>query len=278
MSEIKFEFEFEPVEKCPLCISVRKQAYMRILVPPAGTASYVMCSSCGLVYLDPAPTPGSLGEFYSTVYLTAEYRKIDGASYPDPRDEILQAFRVMEENVDFLEQFKAPPGKLLDVGCSHGAFMLEAECRGWTAEGIEPFGAGARFCREKLRLNVKEGEFPAGGFEAESYDVITMWEVLEHLRDPVAAMKLAARITRPGGIILLTSPNAFSPAAMLLKERWIGWKPPTHLVFFDYGTMKRLLRRTGWAPLKMKSGGVYHGRILVVAEKMDRPGNAGELD
>jgi SAM-dependent methyltransferase len=233
-----------------------------------GPARLVKCAQCGLVYIDPAPTPVSIREFYNSVYLTPGYRKIDGASIPDPKQEFLVTFPEMEKHLDEIEEHKQPPGRLLDVGCSHGALLLEAATRGWAAEGIEPFADGVKFCRDSLGLNVVQGDFPACEPPGGAYDVVTMYEMIEHVCDPVGAMKRAAALVKSDAILVLTSPNADSPAALVLRGNWIGLKFPTHLQFFNFYSVRRLLLSAGWSPVKVKSGGAYPGQLLAVARRM----------
>jgi len=267
MAPENFEFEFQSVEKCVLCGSPEKQEHFSAKTDGGAAARLVKCAECGLVYIDPAPTPASLAEFYGAVYLTPGYRAFDGASIPDPRQELLATFQVMEQHVDEIEEYRQPPGRLLDVGCSHGAFLLEAVSRGWTAEGVEPFEDAARFCSETLGLKVTQGEFPEAAPQGDPFDVITMYEVIEHVSAPVAVAAHAARIAAPGAILVLTSPNAESPAALVHRENWVGLKFPTHLQFFNTFTMRRLLLSTGWTPLKIRSGGSYPGQLIAFARK-----------
>ncbi len=267
MATESFKFEFQPVAKCVLCGSPEKQEHFTARVEDGANARLVKCPECGLVYINPAPTPVSLAEFYDSVYLTPDYRTIDGASIPDPRQELFATFQVMERHVDEVEEYRQPPGRLLDVGCSHGAFLLEAVSRGWTAEGIEPFESAAGFCSGTLGLKVTHGSFPDAAPRGEPFDVITMYEVIEHVPDPVAVAARAAEIAAPGAILALTSPNAESPAALVHRENWVGLKFPTHLQFFNTFTMRKLLLSAGWTPLKIRSGGSYPGQLIAFARK-----------
>ncbi|MFH1537735.1 MAG: class I SAM-dependent methyltransferase [bacterium] len=267
MPEPQFKFDMEPVEKCPLCGSSSKSDHFKTTAAGGDAVTIVKCKTCTLVYLDPAPTRKSLSAFYGSVYLTPEYRKLDGARYTDPRQEIAASFQTMEQHVDLIKEYKVPSGRMLDIGCSYGAFLIEATSRGWSTEGIEPFEEGVEFCRGNLGLKVIQGEIPDADLPSESYDVITMWEIIEHLPEPVAAMKKANELAKLKGVLFITSPSADSPAARLLRERWIGLKLPTHLQFFNYSTLARLLVATGWSPVKIKSGGGYAGQIMAIAVK-----------
>jgi SAM-dependent methyltransferase len=266
MSVIGFEFEFAPVEKCPLCRSESKRDHFAA-EHGGHTVRLAKCGDCGLVYIDPAPTPKSLSEFYNSVYLTPDYRKVDGASIPDPKREFYATFQVMEAHVDDIEAYKTPPGRLLDVGCSYGAFLLEAATRGWSVTGVEPFADAAVFARDNTGMSVFQGEFLAVTLPSEYFDVITMYEVLEHVANPAAVLMKALEIARPGGILVITAPNADSPAALTCCGGWVGLKFPTHLQFFNFITTRNVLSAVGWEPLRIKSGGGYAGQMMAIARK-----------
>ncbi len=270
MEEKQFVYESNPVENCKLCGSAEKVVFLSPTEFGDGKSSLVRCSNCGMTYIDPAPTKDALKKFYEDTYLTPEYRKIDGASIPDPRQELLYTFQVMEKHLDEIEKRKTPPGNILDVGCSHGAFMLEANSRGWTTVGVEPFQAAAEFCKNSLGLNVHNKDIMDAELPENHYDVISMWEVIEHVFDPVSVMKKIWKLAKPGGILIMSSPNAESPASLITRGQWVGLKFPTHLQFFGYGTLPRLLLESGWKSIEVKSGGGYPGQIMAIAECMKK--------
>lgn len=263
----KFNIKTEPVERCPLCRGAEKSERLRTEMAGGGEARFVDCPSCGLVYLDPAPGRETLEVFYRDVYATPEYRKADGFDALDPREELGGAFKYCEHLMNEVEDYRTPPGKLLDVGCAYGGFVLDASTRGWKAEGVEPFADAAAFCRDMLGLSVSQGDIFTAELKEEEYDVITLYEVIEHLDRPVQAMRKLAKLAKPGALLALTTPNPNSPAAILAKANWIGWKPPTHLCLFDFHSVRALLERGGWTPLKIKGCGMYPGQITAFAEK-----------
>ena len=267
MKASDFKFDMQARDGCPLCGSTMKKEYTGMKAVDGGTAMFQQCAECRLLYLDPAPTKESVEFFYRQIYSDPEFRKLDGHSHADPVKEFVAGLPVFERHLDFIEQHKQPPGKMLDVGCSYGGILVEAASRGWRTEGIEPSMEAVKFCREKLGLNVTRGGIMDTQLQPGSVDVVVMLEVIEHLEDPVAALKKTNELARASSMLYLTSPNASSAAAMVLGSNWIGWKPPTHLQFFSYGTLPVLLEKTGWRPVKIKSGGGYPGQIMAVARK-----------
>ena len=232
-------------------------------------AQFAQCPECSLVYLDPAPTQASLMAFYRDVYTDPAFRKIDGHQFTDPRQEFVTAMPVCEQHLDAIEEHAAGPGRLLDLGCAYGGILIEAAARGWAVRGVEPSGDAVRFCNSSLGLDVQEAGILEADLPAKSFDAIVMLEVIEHVPLPVKIMRRVRELAAPGALLYLSCPNAESPAARLLGANWIGWKPPTHLQFFGYGAMRTLLERTGWAPIRIRSGGGYPGQIRAIARAAD---------
>ena len=268
MPEEQLHLEFEPVAQCPLCSGVERTPRVRPVMPGGGTATLVTCAACGLVYMDPAPTPRALEQFYASTYFTPEYRALEGFAITDPVQELAATVQYMERLADDVELHRTPPGRLLDVGAAYGGFLLEMQTRGWDIKGVEPFSGAAEFCRERLGLPVVCGEVQSADLPLESFDVITLWDVLEHFAQPVDVMRRITELAAPGAVLLATSPNPDSPAALLAREQWIGWKPPTHLCLFSFHTVRRLLDSAGWQVLRAQGGGIYPGQLTVVAEKL----------
>jgi 2-polyprenyl-3-methyl-5-hydroxy-6-metoxy-1,4-benzoquinol methylase len=134
--------------------------------------------------------------------------------------------------------------------------------------GLEPFSAAGEFCRSAFGLDVRTGKVLDTPFEPESFDVIIMTEVIEHLKNPVYNMMRLSEYAKPGAILMLTSPNADSPAANMMRGQWIGLGAPSHLQFFNHENLQMLLSRTGWRVLKIKSGGGYPGQIMAFARRL----------
>ncbi len=267
MSEIDFKFEYEAVGKCPLCRSGNRAEHLSVPMPLGGTGKFMLCADCELVYLDPAPTGRSLREFYERVYTTEEYRKLEGFRIPDPADEMVITYIETEKKFNFIEDHTRPPGRYLDIGCAYGNMLLEGGARGWDAVGIEPFSTAVNFCREKLGLHVEQCGILDSGLPRASLDLITMYEVIEHVEKPVQVMRHVAKLAKPGATLVMTTPNPLSPLVRIINENWIGWKPPTHLCLFSYDSLRYLLKRTGWEPVRLKASGTYPGQLLAVAKR-----------
>ena len=142
------------------------------------------------------------------------------------------------------------PGKrLLDVGAATGFFLNLARNEGWETAGIEPSDAAAALARKK-QLDVKTGILAPGKFPAASFDVITLWDVLEHLPDPIATMNVVVDLLKPGGIIAINTPDASSMWAKMMGSSWHLLCPPEHLCLFSHTGLETLLGRIGLMSLE----------------------------
>src|SRR5690349_22293158 len=130
-------------------------------------------------------------------------------------------------------------GRLLDVGCSAGFFLKVARDRGFDVHGLEIPADTAALARERYDVDVQVGTLDDAHFEPGSFDVVTMWDVIEHVRDPVGAMSTVARLLKPGGIAALMTPNVeglFPRLSYRVADRvgfWPHPEPPAHL--FQFG-------------------------------------------
>ena len=137
-------------------------------------------------------------------------------------------------------------GQLLDVGCLWGSFLGRAHQSGFDVVGVEPFGKAATYVKEVLKLNASQGTLRSAGFPSDSFDVVTILDVIEHLTDPVAELKEAYRVAKPGGLLVASTPNVGSliprlvnTERRLLGRQWVPFdNPPWHL----WGFTKRSIR------------------------------------
>lgn len=144
---------------------------------------------------------------------------------------------------------KQPPAvRLLDIGCSSGALLLTARSLGFAAEGVEPSAMAAETAR-KAGLKVFTGFLQAARFPDAAFDAAILMEVVEHLREPQPLLAECRRILRPGGILLVTTPNAASWTAGIMGARWDGFSLMAmggHVSFFSPASLGILAQRTGF--------------------------------
>jgi len=236
--------------RCPVCGS---DAHTRHFLVKSGYDLY-RCADCDHLVVHPIPSPEQLARLYS---FEAGYQT--HAASPGEADR--PAHPKFEQRVDRIRRHRAN-GRLLDVGCSYGAFLTVARSRGFDASGVELSPDTAALARAK-GFEVFVGSLFDARFPDASFDVVHAGDVIEHLADPRGFVREIRRILAPGGLCVVATPNhaAFFPQATLRLERWLGipWShstPPQHLHQFSTASLARLLAASGFEPLDVHHTGV----------------------
>lgn len=139
-------------------------------------------------------------------------------------------------------------GRLLDIGCANGEFLGVAR-RHFEVQGVEVSPTALEQARASLGARVFAGDLLEAGFPGETFDVITLFSTVEHLKDPVAVLRECRRLLRDGGILVIKTPNFSSLNRRVLRSRWSGYKLPEHRFFFTPGGICHLFAHAGLEPL-----------------------------
>jgi 2-polyprenyl-3-methyl-5-hydroxy-6-metoxy-1,4-benzoquinol methylase len=163
-----------------------------------------------------------------------------------------------------------PPGRLLDVGCGSGAYGASLLALGWQVDGIEPDPeAAARASEAGLRVQnclLEQAILPAAG-----YDVITLWHVLEHLDDAVAGLRHLYPALRPGGLLLVETPNLAALMARLTGPYWFHLDLPRHRLHFTPASLRLALEQAGFRVQRLRHIPNPHGLAGALAYRLGRP-------
>jgi 2-polyprenyl-3-methyl-5-hydroxy-6-metoxy-1,4-benzoquinol methylase len=210
----------------------------------------VRCVRCGLVYVNPRFDAATLEQHYNSGQSSRiqYYLDVEAADR-----------RSFGEILDLLESLRPARGRILDVGPNVGTCLLLAAERGWKAAGIEINAEAARYCREARGLDVGTGVFDDGCRPEQSFDVVLMTDVIEHLRDPLAALVLVRKLLKPGGLVLVTTPDVGHWSGRLLQI-----KPFEHLYYFTSATMAASLEKAGLRVLCVRSFDRHHNLTAMV--------------
>lgn len=196
--------------------------------------------------MSPRPAAAALRALYDDHYFHSPDATCGYADYAADRAPLREK---AERLLPALERHGAV-GRLLDVGCAFGYTLAVAQERGWSVTGVEPAPAVRERTARELGVRV-EPDLPAARFPDASFEAVTLWDVIEHLPDPRAALLEVARILAPGGLCSVVTPDGGSLAARLLGARWEErQKMPEHIFFFDRPSLSTLLRSCGFEPLE----------------------------
>jgi ubiquinone/menaquinone biosynthesis C-methylase UbiE len=142
---------------------------------------------------------------------------------------------------------------LLDIGCGSGGFLRALSLGGaWRGVGMDIHPAALDIARSQ-GVRVWCGEASAVGLPSASFEVVTMWEVIEHVPAPRQALSEVRRVLKPGGSLLLGTPNSAGWQARCWGEHWIGWDVPRHLQVFSFQTLRRALEEAGFVVVRRLS-------------------------
>ena len=193
----------------------------------------------------PAPEVSELPEFYkSEAYI----------SHTDSKksvfDKIYQGVKrhMLNRKLRWIEKEKVQPGRILDIGAGTGDFLARAEKKGWEISGVEP-SAGARELASKKGILLADN---SEGFPSDSFDVITLWHVLEHVPNLEKQIQELDRLLKKDGILIVAVPNFKSFDAYKYKNEWAGFDVPRHLWHFSRNSIERIFTEFSFELVKVE--------------------------
>ncbi len=230
---------------CPLCSSSADlpvaEVYDR-LMGISGRFTMVRCPSCDLHFLNPQPTREELAPYYPQAY----------DPYETPLPDQLSWIKRLLVRYGFYKRCKEVlrykgQGRLLEIGCAKGLFLQAMSQKGlWDLYGVETSEYATTFARRELRLNVFHGSVEEARFPDGYFDVVVMWDVLEHVHDPKKTLQEILRTLKSDGVLIFRLPLLGSWDQKLLGPYWAGWDAPRHLTLFSKLTIERMLIDAGF--------------------------------
>ena len=220
-------------------------AHHGAIVDRANGYDVIACEACGFRHVLPLPTPAEQRAAYEEAY----YRDEKPDFLARAREDADWSRLAWEDRLTLFEDLLpgANARSVLDIGCGPGWFLKIAAEQGWQTQGIEPSCQAAEHARG-LGLNVVNAMFEDAAGELARADVVHLNNMLEHVADPTALVRLAVAKTRPGGLICVGVPNDYNPLQETARAGgappwWLA--PPHHLNYFDFDSLKALLERQG---------------------------------
>lgn len=252
----------EPRPLCGLCGTAGELAQTGISDPDknlSGTWGFRHCSNpaCNVYWLDPAPLPDELWKAYKTYHtharksgnriaralLSLAHRLIKLCLLP------LWMINGLKNEADYLRFMtlrNEPLGKLLDLGCGGGRLLNRMKKRGWQVEGVDFDEQACNKVTLRYGITTHVGDITQCDIATNSFDVICMSQTIEHLYDPNSTLRECLRILKPGGLLVMTTPNAESIGARQFGAFWRGWEAPRHLYLFTVESLRQLSDQAGF--------------------------------
>ena len=224
---------------CPLCDS--ESVKLRF-------GAVASCRKCGFIF-------ATVDEFDARKTYNQEY--FSGKVYRDYVREGPAREKIFTEKLKLVAQYLPAHGRVLDVGCATGIFLKVIRDMGYEAYGVEVSDYAARHAREAMNLEVFNGELSEAHFPSEFFQLVTMWDVLEHLPDFLNVLKECRRVLAKDGILIIETLNAGSLSARLLGRWWPLYAPPYHVSYFTRDSLATALERSGFKVLQVTPVQMY---------------------
>lgn len=238
-----------------------------------GEWSFRRCSNpeCGLVWIDPVLIEEDIGQAYSSYFTHGG--GLDSFGY-QLRQRFKRGFAGLaygyKAKTSFSERLLAIPvylmpflkeqviasgfmhlrgerlGKLLEIGCGNGSLLSNLRDLGWEVEGLDFDPAAVESARSNWGLNVQLGSLESQYYADNQFDAIVMSHVIEHLHDPLSLLRECYRIIKPGGTIVISTPNIESNGSEKFQSSWLSLDPPRHLYLFSMKTLKQIAEKAGF--------------------------------
>lgn len=270
---------------CHVCGSRGEPLYRGLsdtMFSAAGNWSLSRCSNgdCGLLWLDPMPIAEDLPAAYESYYTHGEPAKT-GIYRAGKLLYSLLAGCILWPAGILLDRRRAGlmflggsrPGALLDVGCGDGTFLARMRRRGWSVTGLDFDPVAAKAARERHGLEVHVGTIEDAFADGRAlYDVVTASHVIEHVPEPIRFLSQCRSLLRPGGRLVLKTPNASSYGARRYGSAWRGLEPPRHLHIFTAPALISCARRAGFPVATCFTSAAGADGILVASRMIARRG------
>ncbi|MBL8150875.1 MAG: class I SAM-dependent methyltransferase [Blastocatellia bacterium] len=236
---------------------------------------------CGLLWLHHRPAMEDLGKAYENYYTHSENEGHRRSSLAIRLQDAvhrrltklfdcLTGMSKEKRARDWLYIEKESFGKLLDVGCGNGRFLKKMAGAGWRVEGTDFDSAASNYVSSNYGIMVHTGDLVSVSYPAESFDVVVLQHVVEHLIDPVSVLKECRRILRKGGKLILVTPNTESWGHKKYGRNWRGLEPPRHLFLFNSQNMRSTVEKSGFQNIETSTTPAGAWYILGKSEEIER--------
>lgn len=233
----------EFVTQCPVCSNDQFSPFLvcKDYLVSQQDFTIQQCDECGFRFTNPRPDKAEIGSYYkSDQYISHNDANVGliSTAYRTVRNHTLQT------KLKLIDQLNKGAGRLLDVGCGTGAFLETCKTGGWDVTGVEPDSDARAASTEKLQINIMSDMNAL--MEAQPFDIISLWHVLEHIPDLNQAIPQLYRLLDERGSLLIAVPNSDSYDATYFKKYWAAYDVPRHLHHFTPSTIEPLFKKNGF--------------------------------
>jgi 2-polyprenyl-3-methyl-5-hydroxy-6-metoxy-1,4-benzoquinol methylase len=259
MSNEQTKMRSSPCSHCYVCGSDGHMLYKDLpdrLFGVSGQWNLRKCDNpvCGSTWLDPMPLECDLPIAYKSYYTHSSYNFISRRRiFLRWLEQIWLALiflRSERKGLDHMYLERVAPGRLLEVGCGNGTRLMKMQKLGWEVEGQDVDVNAVKNVRLTYGLTAHLGDLAQLRLPAESYHAIMMNHVIEHVYDPIALLQECRRLLKPGGVIVLVTPNPNSFGHSNFRESWLGLDVPRHLHLFTAQALSQMGMKAGFVQCK----------------------------
>jgi 2-polyprenyl-3-methyl-5-hydroxy-6-metoxy-1,4-benzoquinol methylase len=236
---------------CPVCFSLLTIPALSgrdvLFETSAKTFTLDSCSACGCLFMNPMPASDEIARFYPNQYWWNSAR-------PSVLKKVESVYRkfALRDHVRFITRAAASGGSLLDIGCGSGTLLGLLKERGFRVMGLDLSAEAAKIAEIQHGVQVVVDSLAEAGFAAESFDIVTLFHVLEHVSNPRDMLANVWRILRPEGVIVLQVPNIDSWQFRAFRSKWYGLDIPRHIIDYSKRSMLKLLDGSGFMVTRVK--------------------------
>jgi len=285
----------ETIETCNLC-GGKRQKVIEHYDHYDQVFTFVECLDCGLAFLNPRPTPDEMAAYYGEEYTRAHHHRFQEPGFPRSLFFLIQRVwlrsRYGGRTPSILARWLVFPleiswrwtircnvlygltriGRVLDVGCGNGGWLTQMRLCGFECYGCEPDSVRAQTVASIKGLKISATDLHGAQYPDNYFDVVHIWNVLEHVHDPMAVLQETNRVLKQGGLVIISSPNHDS---ILVRVYPNIEDVPRHLFSFSLKTIRLYLEKTSFRLHHLRTGGdpwaiygrFYEASLAYVREK-----------
>jgi len=229
----------ETLSNCPICKSIRYKPNLTCLDHTVSRETFqiVTCESCGFKFTNPRPYAVDLGKYYRSEDYVSHSNTNKG--FINSTYQVVRKYTLFKKLQLISKHFKT--GNILDIGCGTGEFLNICKNAKWKTFGIEPDSDARNMAINNYGLDVRD-ELDLNSFEDASFDIISMWHVLEHVPELNERILEIKRLIKPNGVVIIAVPNCSSLDAKIYNDNWAAYDLPRHLYHFTPDDIEALFQ------------------------------------